>query len=248
MSESDEPVSKRKRNPDKHKRNIIRSSKVKGVEHTNWKGNLVQKRATGDSCKCRLKCFSLFDEDDQINVLTQFNTFKSKDEQDIFLQTLIEKHDKKAYRPRKDDPKSRQCCFKYFVLKQGSKINVCKQAYISLHGISLGRVRRLCDLLLLGQVPKDKRGMNEKANTIKPEVCKAIHDHILSFPVKNTHYGGKQVKYLDSRLNVKAMHELYIEKHREHPVKYEYYLKYFKENFCYRFGRPQVDTNVKSLV
>lgn len=242
-SESDEHVSKkRKRNPDKHKRNIIRSSKVKGVEHTNWKGDLVQKRVTGERCKCRLKCFSLFDEDDQVNILSRFNNLSSKDEQDILLQSLIEKHDKKAHRPRQDNPKSRQCSFKYFVLKQGSKINVCKQAYISLHGISAGRVRRLCDLLFQGCLPKDKRGMNEKANVIKPEICKAIHEHILSFPVKNTHYGGKQIKYLDSRLNVKTMHELYIKKHPTLFVKYEFFLKYFKENFNFRFGRPQVDT------
>ena len=39
------------------------------------------------------------------------------------------------------------------------------------------------------------------------------------------------------------MHSLFLKKYPElgNKVKYEYYLKYFKENFQLRFGRPQVD-------
>ena len=98
------------------------------------------------------------------------------------------------------------------MLKKGDRINVCKQAYISLFGVSPGRIRRLCALLLQGCAPKDKRSTNEKVNIIKPEVCKAVHDHIESFPTKRTHYGGHQIKYLDSKLNVNIMHELYLKK------------------------------------
>nr|CAI5821873.1 unnamed protein product [Callosobruchus analis] len=37
------------------------------------------------------------------------------------------------------------------------------------------------------------------------------------------------------------MYELFIKKWPDLDVKYEYYLKYFNENYSLRFGRPQVD-------
>lgn len=70
-----------------------------------------------------------------------------------------------------------------------------------------------------------------------------MHEHILKFEVKETHYGGNLRKYLDARLNIVKMYELF---QNEHPhlkdvVKYNFYYHYFKENFGYSFGRPQVD-------
>ena len=143
--------------------------------------------------------FDNFNEYKQLNILFKFNSFASKDEHDIILQNLNEKHDKQTHIPRKEIPKSRQCRFKYFVQKNGGRINVCKQAYISLFGVPPGQVRRLCERLLKGCTPTDKRGTNEKVNVIEPEVYKAVHDHIQSFPKKNTHYGGHQIQQLDSR-------------------------------------------------
>lgn len=45
-----EPIKKRQRRPETYKRNIIKKSKVKGLEHMNWKGKVVAARATGPSC------------------------------------------------------------------------------------------------------------------------------------------------------------------------------------------------------
>lgn len=78
---------------------------------------------------------------------------------------------------------------------------------------------------------------------LDPVILSKIHDHISSFPTKETHYTPTPLIYLDAHLTVKKTHELFI---YNHPilggfVKYEYYLKYFKDNFGYRFGRPQVD-------
>lgn len=39
------------RRPEKYKRNKIRNAKVKGTEHTKWKGNVVQVRQTGPPCR-----------------------------------------------------------------------------------------------------------------------------------------------------------------------------------------------------
>lgn len=49
--------------------------------------------------------------------------------------------------------------------------------------------------------------------------------------------------YLDAKLNVKVLFELFVKKYPEleNIVKYEFFLKYFNENYSLKFGRPQGD-------
>ena len=137
-SESDNETApkKRRRNEEKFRRNVIRTSKVRGVEHINWKGHLVPSRSTGAACKCKLQCFINFSDDEKSEFVANLNQFKSKDEQDIFLQQLIEKHAIKHHRPRSEQPRETAASFKYFLLYRGERKNVCKKAFISLYGIT----------------------------------------------------------------------------------------------------------------
>ncbi|KAL4718200.1 hypothetical protein ACJJTC_014059 [Scirpophaga incertulas] len=242
-TESDgEPKKKRTCNPTKYKRNVIKNSKVKGQAHTNYRGKQIAPRSTGENCRCKKECFANFNQDDMDFCISKMNCFSTENEQDIFLQTLIDKSDIKQRRPRKENATQRQNAFQFYVLKQTDKVKVCKKAFISLYGITEARVRRLCDLLNEGKIPIDKRGCHPKANTVPPEICQKIHEHILSFPRKKTHYAGKDIDYLDARLDVKKMHLMFNEKYPDLNVKYKFYLQYFNENFSLRFGRPQVDT------
>lgn len=63
-----------------------------------------------------------------------------------------------------------------------------------------------------------------------------------AFLEKKTHYGGKDIDYLDARLDVKTIHSMFNEKYPDLNVTYKFYLQYFNGNFSLRFGRPQVDT------
>ncbi|PSN36258.1 hypothetical protein C0J52_25334 [Blattella germanica] len=155
-------------------------------------------------------------------------SLKSKDEQDIFLQQLIEKHAIKHRRARSEQPRETAASFKYFLLYRGERKNVCNKAFISMYGITEVRVRRLTDLLIKGKSPHDKSGKNPKKNTISAEVCSKLQEHISSFPTNTTHYGTKDISYLDARLDYPDL-----------DVKYEFYLNYFHDNFSLRFGRPQ---------
>ena len=105
------------------------------------------------------------------------------------------------------------------------------------------RVRRLCDLLVAQKSAKDLRGISRSGNAIAGEICVMIHNQISKFEVKETHYVGRLKHYLDARLNVKIMHEMFLKDHPEYEnkVKYSFYRKFFLENFDYGFGRPQVD-------
>lgn len=64
----------------------------------------------------------------------------------------------------------------------------------------------------------------------------------MSFPRKQTHYSGRNIQYLDARLDIKTMFLLFKSKYLNLNVKYQFYAQYFKDNFSLRFGRPQVDT------
>lgn len=174
--------------------------------------------------------------------ISKINFFSTKNEQDIFLQSLIEKFHIKQRRPRKENATQRQNAFQFHVLKQTDKVKVCRRAFISLYGVTEARVRRLCDLLNERKSPTDNRGCHPKANTVPPEICQKIHEHILCFPRKKTHYAGKDNEYLDARSEVKRMHSMFNEKHPDLGIKYKFYIQYFNENFSLRFGRPQVDT------
>lgn len=55
-------------------------------------------------------------------------------------------------------------------------------------------------------------------------------------------YAGKRIKYIDTRLNKNKMHEMFIAKHPTVKYGYKYFAKFFKENFNYRFGWPQIDS------
>lgn len=46
-----EPLRKRQRRPETYKRNVIRTSKVKGLPHTNWRGKHIPARVTGPDCR-----------------------------------------------------------------------------------------------------------------------------------------------------------------------------------------------------
>lgn len=136
----------------------------------------------------------------------------------------------------------RSASFTYHVLCYGERVKVCQKAFISLHGISEKRVVRLRRLLMDDTTPKDKRGKHPNTKAVPVADRNKIHDHILLYPVKESHYSGKSYQYLDARLTIKAMYDMFKEKHPESNVKYHYYRQYFNEHFELSFGRPQVDT------
>lgn len=186
-----------------------------------------------------------FTEEEKKCVLTNLLSRTSKNEQDTYLQGLIEAKPIQRHRVRSAENKQeRKSNFSYFVLKGSNRISICKQAFISIHAISHWQVQRLNTLLLAAKSPNDLRGRhNNRPRTLCDEWTQKIKEHIQTFPVKVSHYSSKTIRYLDASLNVKTMHSLFVEKYPEleNLVKYEFYLKFFNENFNLKFGRPQVD-------
>jgi len=249
-SETESVPKKRKRGvrrDDNYKRNTIKRCRVKGLQYVGYSGKLVEQKAAGPPCRCPLKCFTKIAEEQRIIIFEKFYNFNTKDEQDIYLQACIEMHDVQRRSKAKAETSivKRGRSFFHYVSVDGKREKVCQNAFLSIHGISVKRLKRIKSLLQQNVTPHDKRGHNPKTHAIKEETNVLIRQHIQSFPTKISHYSTKTYKYLDPRLNVKIMHNLFKDKHPNAPVLYSYYVKYFKEHYDLRFGRPQVDTCCK---
>ena len=200
--------------------------------------------------RCSKKCTErLKNQSDKI--FARMRSLETKNEQDVFLQSLITSMKVKTHRPRKEGAEGRVAhdfSFTYEVLVGDAKEKVCGDAFKSLYGIKISRIRRLRSLLVLGKSPKDLRGKKLGTNAIRGNVRLLINSE--SYPVKQSKYAGKTINSLDARLNVKILYSMFKEKHPEAKCSYKFFLGCFKDNFTLRFGRPQIDScaPVRSLI
>lgn len=193
------------------------------------------------SCK-RFKCFDGISDDDELEVFKRVHDLPSKNEQDLLIQSLIEAHDVKRRRPRKEhSSKQVYKTFTYYITIGNKRTQVCYKAFLALNAITDKRVKRIRKLLLEGKTPEDKRGKGTSANTLPPETREIIRNHIESFPVKQAHYSGKTKDYLDARLSVSCMYRLMKEKYPELQCSYHVFLDVFNSSYNLHFGRPQID-------
>lgn len=209
---------------------------MEGNEYTNYSNVVVPAVQVGPDCYWKRKCYEKVCEDDRIYVFGNFHNLKSKNEQDIYLQGLIERHEIARKRLRggaMTSAKEHEYSYKYHlkIPANPEKLQVCKNAFNNFHGITNQRVRRLCNLLKENALPFDKRGQNRSGNSIAGEVCESIEEHIKSFPTKEAHYTSKSVMYLPSNLNIKTMHEMFTTKYPDTKVTYDFYRKIFNERF-----------------
>ncbi|CAG9773256.1 unnamed protein product [Ceutorhynchus assimilis] len=132
------------------------------------------------------------------------------------------------------------------------KRNSGKQ-YINKKGIVVSEKRASGSLL-----EKDKRGKHQnRPNKVPDEVVATVKNHIESFPARESHYSRNKnkKKFLPAELNVKKMYELYLEKYdfdqysllKNHQkikpkVTYDFYYRYFTQNYNLSFGYPRSDT------
>jgi len=66
-------------------------------------------------------------------------------------------------------------------------------------------VVRIAHLLAQGIYPKDKRGKSVSGNVINANSCSLIYEHINSFPVHETNYASRDIRYISSKLDIKQM-------------------------------------------
>ena len=148
----------------------------------------------------------------------------------------------------------------YFKLRKGAfELEVCKMAICLLHGIGKKRLERIASHLATNVTPvADKRGRHScRPNAIPENLRMQVHEHISSFPKQVSHYTRKDSckHYLSSSLNIAIMYDLYLKKFEpdmynlklkdllyKPKITYDFYGRYFRENFNISFGTARKDT------
>lgn len=239
------------------KRNLKKKSIAEGRAYIDWKGKPVGPRKVGPDCRCKkFKCFDKISEEKRNIILQKFNKIGDRDLQNTYLAGLISTGSVNRSRPRSDVRQRRGCSHTYKI-KVGKETNrVCKAAFASIHGISKKRVENIAKVFNCPNItsPTCKQGKHHnRPNRISADLVEKIHSHIKSFPRRESHYGRKKSRcfYLSPDLNVRRMYNMYLERYETESISntenkpkvtYDFYFRYFKQNFKYRFGSPRSDT------
>ncbi|KAF2889247.1 hypothetical protein ILUMI_16926 [Ignelater luminosus] len=84
-------------------------------------------------------------------------------------------------------------------------------ADVRLHALAQTTVQRLKAILVSRECPWNKKGKHKTRPQVLPrEAIIKIQEHIASFPTKTTHYGSKDISYLDARFTAKTRHVVFI--------------------------------------
>ena len=104
---------KRKRRPEKWKRNVLKAKRVKGEQYETSSGKTIPPRQTGPPCSCMRQCMTKFTDDQKSRIITSFNQLEGKNAQDAHLHGLIRA--KKVQRCRGHPASSRTASYVYEV-------------------------------------------------------------------------------------------------------------------------------------
>ncbi|KAL1498418.1 hypothetical protein ABEB36_009224 [Hypothenemus hampei] len=192
MDGTENPIPRKRkkgvRKEDSYKWSTIKKAKLEGKAYKNSVGNLVPPRKTGSDCVCSAKCTEPFPDEEKKSQIKTKPVFRHRSRTGCFLRNIF---------------------FKYAVNERKE----CKKAFSSLFGVTDRKVHRLCSLLLEEKFPKDKRRKQDNRYRMSEAECQNIYSHIdNNFPKNQTRYANYDVHYLDVKLTVEIMYDLFKEK------------------------------------
>ncbi|CAF4889376.1 unnamed protein product [Pieris macdunnoughi] len=76
-------------NKEDYKSEIIKKARLKGNPYKNWKGNLIPGKIPDSDCSCKKLCLQRVNDDERLQLFCNFSSSNTKNEQDIYLQSLI---------------------------------------------------------------------------------------------------------------------------------------------------------------
>ncbi|CAG4931633.1 unnamed protein product [Parnassius apollo] len=250
------PKKRKSANPSQWKRNVIKKSIATGKGYLNYKGREIGERKTGPDCCCKkYKCFVQINEEDRKLILENFNKLEETYVQNVYLGGLIKTENVERERSKTGTGKKRSCSHKYYIKLGNRNIQICRNGFASIHGISKKRVDNVAkeyrDPTVTTPAQSNRGKHQNRPNRIPSEWVSKVDSHIRSFPRRESHYSRNKSSryYLSPVLNIKRMYELYLKKHElgleasaKPIVSFDFYYRYFKQNFKYSFGSPRSDT------
>lgn len=144
----------------------------------------------------------------------------------------------------------RKISISYFVPKENGKdVQVCSKTFTSITCTQRMRLLRVANAFLAtGSQPKERRGgKNAKQLEDIAAMTDLIKEDIMKYKCRESHYSRNKCcrSYLPPELNLKSMHDKFIEKQKRTCGKICSLSKYksvFYKNFNLGFGNPHEDT------
>jgi hypothetical protein len=253
------PVSrKRVRNAQEWRQNKRKRLMNSGKRYVSAKGCIVPAKVFAGIRKrcCRSKCVSKLTEAEAQNIFDKFWQLGNHDVQSAYIAGCVKQQGVATHRVpvmapgQKNRPKSFSRTYTLQVADR--TVTVCKQVFLSVLGITSGRVHQIIKMQRYngGVAPTDRRGksLSLARKRVQRECLQSVEDHINSFPVNESHYTrshSESRRYLSPDLNIAKMYSLYVEEMQTvnvNPVKEWCYRHVFNTKFNLTFHQPRKDT------
>ena len=168
---------------------------------------------------CKQKCTERVTNDECRTIFEGFWNLANHDAQSQFIAGCIRQKDVKTHTLsvlQAASAHQREFSRTYSLHLTDRVVKVCKPVFLSVLGVSAGRVDRILKSQRTngGVVQTDKRGKCvHLKNSLPAHTSAAVEEHISSFPVNESHYTRSHsdaVKYLSPDLTVTKMYDLYV--------------------------------------
>lgn len=131
----------------------------------------VAARVVGPSCDCSAKCYEKVGEDNIKVIFTNYWALKSHDLQSHYIHNRVQVIDVKRGRVKGRESR-RKASRVYTVLVNNVAVDVCKQAFLNIHGLSDKRVRNVlvkAAASSTGTLTPDQRGRHVPSHKVSEE-------------------------------------------------------------------------------
>lgn len=239
---------KRQRYEQQWKRNEKKLKRNTGQAYTTTLHNkLIPQKKLKTPCNnsCRLKCYDVFTHEERERIFNSFWNIGNNNRQRQFISSNIDTVTPKYRYPK--DNSTRSCNQAYFLVKNITKVRVCKQFFMATLDIGDSMIRTtLKKRDDNGIVDIDRRGKHENHKKLAPILIEAVKSHIDSIPRIESHYLRNQTtrEFFEGDLNISILYRLYkencIDKGSEY-VKKCIYEKIFNTEYNIGFFQPKKD-------
>ena len=136
---------------------------------------------------CRCKCNTKFTAEELTQLFESFNAQPSHEAQNLYLRGCVSVAPSTSIRrrPRNEDAKER-ASYSYSVTLSTRTFNVCKAAFLSIHGIKESRLKK--KVLNFDVEITDGRGKHNNHPQTDNDIKDKIREHIGKFNARESHY------------------------------------------------------------
>lgn len=250
----EQPTKKRGRKktpePDTWAKNVAKKRRNLGLAYTAYTSKKdVAARKMGPACSDG--CFDKIGADNAEKIFKEFWAIGNYNQQNQHLQGLIKEVPIKRRRTKEEDKQRHRQC-NYFVKKNYIDIKICRQAFMSVHGITKKKLEILMkkrELSPTGTPTSDKRGKHPPSRKIQGPPYDCVVEHIKSLPTTASHYTrahSPERRYMDSAMTQEDLFTQYVfwmqDQNPDVPiVSPRFYKEVFRRDFNILFRPPQTD-------